>query len=84
MDDTCRIDTLIAEIVRYLRENPRAADTLDGIHNWWLRDVRRRGTPDETQQAVDLLVARGVMHRIPLAGPAQVYAAADNDDRRPN
>jgi len=80
VDDACDLDTLAAEIVRYLRQNPRAADTLDGIHNWWLRDAGRHRPRELTQQAVDLLVALGVLRRVQLAGAECVYSAADRDD----
>jgi hypothetical protein len=79
VDDACRLDTLLAEIVRYLRENPRAADTLDGIHDWWLRDARLHCPREVTQQAVDLLVARGLLSRVQLAGSVWVYSVADEN-----
>lgn len=32
-----RIAFAAGEIRRHLREHPHAADTLEGIHQWWIR-----------------------------------------------
>lgn len=78
MDDTCRLETMLGQIVGYLRENPRATDTLDGIHDWWLSDQYRHCPRELTRQAIDLLISRGVVRRMRLAGSVWVYAAADD------
>jgi hypothetical protein len=31
-----KVDTIAAGIIEYLRNNPEAADTVDGITQWWL------------------------------------------------
>lgn len=64
----------------YLRSNPRAADTVEGIAQWWLR--RGATTPARTsvQAALELLVARGsVVCHVKTDGAA-IYRAAARPD----
>jgi len=53
------IDELGTEILAFLKENPKARDTLKGIAEWWLleRDVRRE--TEKIRQALARLVAAG-------------------------
>lgn len=50
-------------LLAYLREHPRAADTLEGIHQWWLASPAPGMTPDITQRALELLEAEGRIER---------------------
>ncbi len=50
-------------LIAYLREHPRAADTLEGIHQWWLASPSPGVTPQITQRALDLLEAEGRIER---------------------
>lgn len=62
-----------AQAIRaYLREHPLAKDTANGIAAWWLPRGSRAG-PQDVQDALDRLVAEGVVeaHRVP--GGAVVY-----------
>jgi hypothetical protein len=36
-EDNTRADRVASLILRYLTQNPSAADTLEGIRTWWLR-----------------------------------------------
>ena len=63
-----------AEILRYLRTHPQAADTVDGIVMWWLPRQRYEEAVDRVQHAVDDLVARGWVDRITLVDGTVLYA----------
>jgi hypothetical protein len=59
-------DKAVAEVEDAIRShvaaNPRAADTLQGIHDWWLpRRLRHRVTFEQLQSAVDALADAGLL-----------------------
>jgi len=62
------IAQLSEEILRYLRTHPEAADTLDGVIEWWLPRQHRKVARERVQQALDHLIARGLVTKTILAG----------------
>jgi len=69
---------LIAEsIERYLEDHPKAADTVEGIANWWLAGQRHQQTQEEIQQALDYLVEKGVIRRTELVNGRVVYSSTE-------
>ncbi|MDF3983649.1 hypothetical protein P3W24_12000 [Luteibacter sp. PPL201] len=54
----------VADVLRaYLAIHPRAVDTVEGIHAWWLTERVPEHTLDVTQQALELLEADGLVER---------------------
>jgi hypothetical protein len=65
----------VAESIRrYLRVRPRAADTVDGIHQWWVDWGDLEQSPAITEIALQLLQARGEMEPVDIGG-RQVWRA---------
>jgi len=62
---------LIAAILRYLAEHPRAMDTFDGIAEWWVMREQVRAEVAHLERAIQHLTAQGVIQEV-LAG-AEVY-----------
>ena len=62
-------------IQRYLEEHPGAADTAEGISQWWLPG-EDASLSAGVQRALDALVARGFMARIDRVGMPSVYRRA--------
>jgi hypothetical protein len=60
-------DSLLAEVEtairEYLRERPDSADTLEGIHRWWIRWPDRPESPALTEIALERLEAEGLVER---------------------
>lgn len=53
------------DILAYLRAHPSAADTADGIADWWLpRPLIEAGNAAAIQLALDDLVSRGIVDEI--------------------
>lgn len=71
-DDPAR--ALAAELLRYLSEHPGAADTSDGIVQWWLPKETAVGRK-EVEAALDLLVRDGALARHALPDGRVLYAA---------
>ena len=69
-------ERLAAAIEAYLARWPRAADTEQGIAEWWLRDAGIAACADEVARALDALVARGVVRRIDLPDGTCIYGSA--------
>ncbi|HEV2763474.1 MAG TPA: hypothetical protein VGV38_10900 [Pyrinomonadaceae bacterium] len=46
------------DILRYMRANPEAADTLEGIAEWWLH---RKYSEESVREMLVELVAEGVL-----------------------
>jgi hypothetical protein len=70
-----------AEVLSYFLRHPQSADTLEGVARWRLMEERVLTTVEETQEAIDWLVARQYLARIPTAGPAPLYAINQDKQR---
>ena len=75
MSDTeeSRIAQLRDEILKYLGAHPQAADTVEGIANWWLPRQRYEEDIQKVQQALDGLVERGLVAKTTLADGTILY-----------
>ncbi len=60
------------EIVEYFRCHPAAADSLDGIVDWWLPQQRYETARAAIQQALDDLVRQGVVDEF-VRGETRLY-----------
>lgn len=66
------VSEVAEEIRRYLAAHPNASDAAEGVQTWWLP----HGVPGVTvQQALDLLVADGVVDKRQLPDGNLIYAA---------
>jgi len=69
------IADIAGEIERYLRAHPDAADSVEGITHWWLMRQRYSESVPRVRQALERLVARGVVTRRVLPEGRVVFAA---------
>ncbi|MDN7183245.1 hypothetical protein M0D69_35580 [Caballeronia sp. SEWSISQ10-4 2] len=53
-------------ITRYLRENPTAADTVEGVHIVWVGHDLAHPSLDITQAALELLFDEGLVACVPI------------------
>ena len=60
------IDYAISAIRNFLQERPDSADTLEGIHSWWIRWPELEESSMVTQTALERLQARGEVEQIRL------------------
>lgn len=61
MDQSRRVQAIAEEIEAYLKLYPHAADTLEGIRDWWL--ASRYNSLEEIQRALESLIQRGLVER---------------------
>ncbi|MEO7052027.1 MAG: hypothetical protein ABI128_10215 [Rhodanobacter sp.] len=61
-------------VLAYLDGHPQAADTLQGIVNWWLPRQRYERERQRIEQALGTLVIQGKLHRSALPGGDVLYA----------
>lgn len=74
---------LAAEIADYLARNPQAADGVEGIMRWWLREQRRGVNREKVRAALAMLEASGVVHRSVLRDGYEIYSRAPAQPRPP-
>jgi hypothetical protein len=55
------INLAMERIVGYVRSNPHAADTLEGIASWWLAEIGPSIPPDALTIALERLAIKGVL-----------------------
>ena len=65
------------EINQYLADHPNAADSLEGVVNWWLARQRYTKATDIVQQALEHLVNEGVVKKVVRKGNKPVYSYRD-------
>jgi hypothetical protein len=64
----------IASAIRgYIHAHPEAADSIDGIHRWWLLPALRDEAPELVEAAVAQLVEEGVLRRVALEDGRVIY-----------
>ena len=67
MNDNIAIDTqqkilaVADEIRRYLEKRPNAAETIDGLAQWWLARQRYEDSKELVQAALEFLVSSGLV-----------------------
>lgn len=55
-----------ATIMRYLAERPRAADTVEGVINWWMYRQRYLDTREAIEKILEELVLEGYLVKTTL------------------
>jgi hypothetical protein len=70
MTNAADLAAVVNALSEYLRRNPQACDTLDGIARWWLGGEWRQRTT-LVQEALDGLEELGVIERV-QAGDGRV------------
>jgi len=71
-----------AEVLGYLDEQPNAADSIEGIRQWWLMQRMAKYSLRRVQQAVEELEAAHLIERRALADGRMVYAKARSSARQ--
>ena len=66
------------EIIMYLRAHPEAADTLNGILEWWIPDQRNE---NELQKALEDLVRQGIVEEYVQIDGSRYYRLSGKKDR---
>ena len=69
-----RIDDVAMEIGRYLRAHPDAADTAEGVRQWWLADSVAVAMAI-VDAALEKLIAQGTVRMRVLADGTRIYSA---------
>jgi Fe2+ or Zn2+ uptake regulation protein len=68
-------------ILRYLAACPNAADTAEGVLNWWFPRQRYNDTRDAIERALEELAAEGRLARLQLPDGRVIYACAQEGAR---
>ena len=74
--DEARVAALCGEIQRYLDQHPDAADSVEGIRRWWIARIRLEETAKYVQEALDRLVAQGVVVKRVMPDGTAVFEMA--------
>ena len=61
-------------ILDHLAAHPQAADTAEGVAQWWLGAQGASATPGEVVQALQSLTSRGQLRRVRLADGTTLYS----------
>lgn len=64
---------LAEQIERYLESHPDAADSLEGIANWWLPRQRYIESIEQVNEALDILVRNGRVEKTTLSDGHVIY-----------
>lgn len=72
---------LANQILAYLDEHPDAADTLEGVVDWWLIRTRYLRGLSQVQATLDLLVERGQVVEMVNTDGSRVYSAVRGGGR---
>ena len=70
-NDKSGVARLREAILHYLQQNPNAADTVEGIMRWWLKD--KQNDAAKIEQALEQLVAEGLVETTSLVDGTTLY-----------
>ncbi len=65
-------EEIARKLLSYLRKNPDATDTLEGISKWWLESERIEESVDEVEEILVELVDEGMLN-ITKSGNGFIY-----------
>jgi hypothetical protein len=68
----------VRALARYLRSNPHASDTAEGIRLWWL-DPGVEITMEQLQSVIDWLQQRGIVEELRAADGRRRYRRIASD-----
>jgi Fe2+ or Zn2+ uptake regulation protein len=69
---------LARKIERYLQAHPRAADSLEGVVQWWLPATKTEWEAAQVQRALEHLVNKGVVRKTVLLDGRILYGGAEH------
>lgn len=73
-DDDEMFRQLISDIEQHFSENPYAADTVEGIAEWWLARQRYEHAVDRVENALSYLVKTGKVKKSETSNGTSVYS----------
>ncbi len=74
MDLSKKEQKISAAILSYFHKNPHAADTLEGIFNWWPEFERMEVSIDELANVIDILVERKILSVVKQVNDKALYS----------
>jgi len=75
----------VAAVIRdYLIAHPSAADSDQGIADWWLAGSGLQASLEEVRQALELLASKQIVEKQMLADGRLIYRAAHRSGRPPH
>jgi len=72
-------DKISEQILDYLRKNPDAGDTLEGVASWWMLRQQVQESLTAVQQAIEKLKTKGLISECMTPDKRTVYVANDPD-----
>lgn len=80
--DKTQKDRLISAITLYLKAHPNAADSVEGIMQWWLPQQQNPVDINDLQHALDYLVDTGAVSRTVLLDGRMLYTRKEKNEKR--
>ncbi|MFB9992093.1 hypothetical protein ACFFLM_08990, partial [Deinococcus oregonensis] len=69
------------EIINHVNANPESADTVQGIHQWWIQWPNAAALPTVTRAALEQLELEGFLQRL-VVGGREVWRRRRDDSER--
>jgi len=72
--------SLRTAILSYLNQNPRAADSLEGIKSWWLPKNSKEIDLAKIEDVLQQLVTEGLVKKASLVDGTVIYKQTDSNN----
>lgn len=79
-----QLEKVADEIIRYLQQHQFAADTLEGISQWWITRQRIEEDKQRVHAALKYLVERRQLHCRQLPDGSVLYSGTSTPDSESN
>src|SRR5260370_20738736 len=70
---------ILEQILSYFVRNQKAADSLEGVTRWRLLEEQVHRTLQQTEAAINWLVAEGFLQEVQRAGQVRIFRLNPND-----
>lgn len=77
-----QVDDVVVEIGRYLHKHPDAADSVDGVRQWWLSTESSGASVAVVSAALDRLELEGVIRMRELPDGTRIYSGGSAGQRK--
>lgn len=81
-DDYKILFDIQSEVLAYLDDHPNAADTADGIRQWWLFQRMALYSQDKVLKALDQLKDTGLLEARKLGDGREIFSLSESGKKR--
>ena len=78
-ESVTELENLRDGILQYLQDNINAADSLEGVMNWWLSQSYKKCSATKVEQVLEQLINEGLVRKTYLVDGTVLYSRGESE-----